>query len=138
MNNKGFTLLEILISLIIIAALILAVNKVIYTVKKANIVSENNYQASVYAQNIIEYLKSDNIKLSEGEFKPEELLEDKIQTFLKNDTQNKKFNNSLIKTKIIYENIEIGTKIFKIEMLIVWKEVSDERNYKISTYIYQK
>jgi len=138
MNNKGFTLIEILITLIIISALILSVNKVIYTVKKANIIAENNFQASVYAQNILEYLKSKNAKLSEGEFAAEELLEENIRNFLKKDTKINKFDNSLIKIKNIYDNNELSIKIFEVEFLVVWKGVSDEQNYKISTYVYQK
>lgn len=138
MNNKGFTLIEILITLIIISALILSVNKVIYTVKKANIIAENNFQASIYAQNILEYLKSKNVKLSEGEFAAEELLEEDIKYFLEENTKMSKFDNSIIKIKSIYKNNELNTKIFEVEFLVIWKGVSDEQNYKISTFIYQK
>mgnify|MGYP006311604555 FL=1 len=138
MTNRGFTLIEILISLLITAALILAVNKVVYTVKKTNFQAENNYQASVYAQNIFEYLKSNKTILSEGSFKPEEILNENMKKFLLENTKNKKFENSLIEIIKFHEDPELGTKTFEIEISIVWKGVTDVRNYKIGTYIYQK
>jgi len=138
MTNRGFTLIEILISLLIIAALILAVNKVVYTVKKINIRAENNYQASVYAQNIIEYLKSEKTNLNEGDLKLEEIINDNIKDFLQKNTENRKFENSLIKINKIYEDFELGIKLFEVKMIIAWKGVDDVQNYKIGTYIYQK
>ena len=137
MNNKGFTLIEVLVSLIIITVLILAINKTIYTVKKVNIISENNFQASIYAQNILEYLKSNNIRLDEGEFTPDELLSEEIKKYIQNDIKNTKFDNSLVKINKIYENIDSGSKVFKIKLLVKWEGVSNEKNYKIGTYIYQ-
>jgi len=138
MTNRGFTLIEILISLLIIAALILAVNKVVYTVKKVNFRAENNYQASVYGQNIIEYLKSEKTNLNEGDFKLEEIFNDNMKNFLQKNTENIKFENSLIKINKIYEDLELGIKLFEIKMIIAWKGVDDVQNYKIGTYIYQK
>mgnify|MGYP000385530975 CR=1 FL=1 len=138
MNNKGFTLIEILISLIILAVLILAVNKVIYTVKKANTISENNFEASIYAENLLEFLKSTNTELNEGDFSPNELLDKNIKEFLENGSADNQYDNSVIKIKKIYENIDSESKIFKVEMLIIWEGVNnDEKSYKIATYIYQ-
>ncbi|MGM0437121.1 MAG: prepilin-type N-terminal cleavage/methylation domain-containing protein [Bacillota bacterium] len=138
MNNEGFTLLEILISLIIIAVLILAITKVVYTVKKVNVMADNVFQASVYSQNLLEYLKSNNIKLKEGDYNFEELLGTNIKEFLNNDIKNDYFDNSLVSINKVYENIELQSEIFEIRILMIWKGVSDEKNYKISTYIYQK
>lgn len=134
MNNRGFTLLEILISLIIIAVLILAVNKVVYTVKKINYKNENIYDSSVYAQNILEYLKSETVNLTEGEFKPEEVINKDISSFLSNE----KFSDTLIKINKIYKNDELEKVIFEVKLLISWEGVSDVQNYKIATYISQK
>ena len=138
MNNKGFTLIEILISLIILAVLILAVNKVIYTVKKANTISENNFEASIYAENLLEFLKSTNTELNEGDFSPNELLDKNIKEFLENDSADNQYDNSVIKIQKIYDNIDSESKIFKVEMLIIWEGVNNgEKSYKIATYIYQ-
>lgn len=137
MNNEGFTLLEILISLIIIAVLILVITKVVYTVKKVNVMADNVFQASIYSQNLLEYLKSNNIKLKEGDYKFDELLETNIKEFLNNDIKNNDFGNSIISIKKVYENIELESKIFEIRILMIWEGVNDEKNYKISTYIYQ-
>lgn len=137
MNNKGFTLIEVLISLVIITLLILALNKVIYTVKKANINSENNFQASIYGQNIIEYLKSSNTTLSEGQFSPDEILKGDIGDFIKKDIIAVKFSTSIIKVNKIYEKTDSRGELFQVEILIIWEGASNEKKYKIGTYIYK-
>mgnify|MGYP000547706401 CR=1 FL=1 len=137
MNNRGFTLIEVLISLVIITLLILALNKVIYTVKKANINSQNTFQASIYGQNIIEYLKSSSTNLNEGQFSPDELLKGDIGAFIKRDIVFVKFSTSIIKINKIYEKTGSSGDLFQVEILIIWEGASNEKNYKIGTYIYK-
>lgn len=58
MNNKGFTLIEVLIGLVILAIGLLAVAGMQITSIKGNTFSNNLTQATVFAQDKLEYLKN--------------------------------------------------------------------------------
>ena len=136
-NKKGFTLLEVLIALIMTAILILAINKAIYTVKKGNAISEQFFQVISYSHNVLEYFKSNQIDLKEGEYSPEEIIDENIYEFIKKGYESEIYKKSLIKIKKVHSSSDQEDEVFSVRLLVTWKGVAGEKNYKISTYIYQ-
>ena len=136
-DKKGFTLLEVLISLILIAILILSINKAIYTVKKGNTISEQFFQVTSYSHNILEYFKSNHIELEEGDYSPEEIIDENIYKFISKVYENKIDKKTIIKVKKVYSSSKQKDEVFSVSLLVTWKGAAGEKLYRISTYIYQ-
>jgi type IV pilus assembly protein PilV len=64
LNNKGFTLIEVLIGLIFLAIGLLAIGALQVTSTRGNFFSNNLMQASYIAQDRLEFLK--NLHLDDG------------------------------------------------------------------------
>ena len=61
MNNKGFTLIEVLIGLIFLAIGLLAIGALQVTSTRGNFFSNNLMQASYIAQDRLEFLKNSHL-----------------------------------------------------------------------------
>lgn len=111
MNQKGFSLLEILIGLVILAVGLLAVAALQTTSVKGNYFSNNLMQATYIAQDRLEFLKTVPFdSLSSGNFSEESVT-----------VRGKTFNRSYSVTKV--------SNYFKIDYTVTW---NDGVNHRIS------
>ena len=134
-RNKGFTLIEVLITLVIISSLVLGVNKFLYTIKKANIISEEIFQIINYSQNIMEYLKSENVELLEGEYQLNNFIDSKSLKLFKESISENVITSSNINIENIYNFSNLDKKLYLVKLSIYWQGLKGEKVYELNNYI---
>lgn len=113
MNQKGFSLLEILIGLIILAVGLLAIAALQTTSVRGNYFSNNLMQATYIAQDRLEFLRTIPFEnLSSGNFSEEPVT-----------VRGMSFNRSYSVTKVNDPNGDY----FKIDYTVTWNDGVDHR-----------
>ncbi|MGQ9777866.1 MAG: type IV pilus modification PilV family protein [Thermodesulfobacteriota bacterium] len=113
MNQKGFSILEILIGFIILAIGLLAIAALQTTSVKGNYFSNNLMQATYIAQDRLEYLKNISYdSLRSGNFPEESII-----------VRGMTFNRSYNITKISDSNGDY----YRIDYTVLWNDGVDHR-----------
>lgn len=134
-TNKGFTLIEVLITIVIIASLILGVNKVLYTIDKANIIAEEVFQIINYSQNILEYLKSKEVELFEGEYQLSNFIDSNSLGLFKESISENVITSSNIKIEKINNFSNLHKNLYLVKLSVYWQGLRGEKVYELNNYI---
>ena len=135
-SEKGFTLLEVLFALFIISMIILAVNRVIYTVKKGNEIAEEVFEITNNTQNILEYLKKSEKYYTVGSYSLNEIIND--NHFISSPIIKDIYKDLIIEFVEIPNSSLLGYKLVSINITAIWEGINGENIYKISTYSLQE
>jgi hypothetical protein len=153
-NNKGLTLVEVLISLVILIILISTFSGAVLVSLKSESTSNNLDFASSMSASIFDYLSDANnlkviveneVDMSSGEYKNEirDFIKNDLETSLKdnflaiynNYTENNRFDY-LDKSKIIItDRSDIIDGLYEVEINIYWYSEQGEGKYEIATMI---
>ena len=134
-TNKGFTLLEVLITLVIISSFILGVNKILYTIDKANLIAEEVFQIINYSQNIMEYLKSEGIELFEGEYQESDFIDSNSLELFRKGISEKMTIFSNIKIEKLNKFSKVEEELYLVNLSVYWKGLRGENIYEVNNYI---
>lgn len=159
-NNKGLTLVEVLISLVILIILISTFSGAVLVSLKSESTSNNLDFASSMSASIFDYLSDANnlkaiveneVDMSSGKYKNEigDFIKNDLETSLKdnflaiynNYTENNRFDY-LDKSEIIIRDRSITKdkpkiieNLYEIEIKIFWSSDQGEGKYEIATMI---
>lgn len=131
-NNKGFTLIEVILGIIIISIIFTGFSRFMFTVIKARYISDNKNRISNWAQTIMEYLKTQ--KLESGEYNPSDFSR------LKELKEEKMKLNIIIEREVItIEKFESYSNLYQVNVDIKWGKGKKRRNlYVINFFISKK
>jgi prepilin-type N-terminal cleavage/methylation domain-containing protein len=134
LKNRGFTLIEVLVALMITGLLIISFAQVLFTAQKCNMRTKNYYLAINWTQNLIEIIKSKS-GLKPGRYRPKDILTNQQLTELKTHFPNDIISDTSIEIERLNYQTEIN-RVYLLKVICHWEVNRDVGSYHLTTYYY--
>lgn len=131
-NNEGLTLIEVMVSIVIISIIFTGFWQSIYIALKSRYISISKNRVSNWAQTIIEYFKTRKLTSLNGKYSPAD-----FQDLNKMRTENSKLENLINRATIVIKEYKSYSNLYQLKVSIYWGRENKEKVYSLSTFLYQ-
>ena len=117
-NNKGFTLVETVVSLVLLSIIVLAFFNTYFSVKKYNDISEKRRLSFQLCQDVLSQIDQNKVEINKGKFK---YASSELIKLMINKPEIYKFvDKLLIKIDPLYIQGKLIKNLFKIKLTVSW------------------